>query len=258
MGVLRRASANLQLGARVVVLSPHLDDAVLSLGATIARTARSGSDVKVVTVFAGNPDSTAPAGRWDRFMGFHSAGESCRARRAEDRLACERLGATPVWLPFNDDQYGRGADDDEVWAAMATAVEDAETVLVPGFPLEHPDHRWLTRVVLVKGLAGARIGLYAEQPYTWRKAADPTVPELIRPLVKGPARWMRLPAQRADRRAKVRAGRTYRSQLPLLGRLALWRIVLYEARSGGEGLALISDEHTGRGARDWSEMRPGE
>ncbi|WP_366972639.1 PIG-L family deacetylase, partial [Thermoflexus sp.] len=37
------------------VLSPHPDDAVLSCGGTLYRTARAGIPVRVITVFAGDP-----------------------------------------------------------------------------------------------------------------------------------------------------------------------------------------------------------
>ncbi len=52
-------------GKRVVVVSPHSDDAVLSLGAAIAAWARRGAEVEVLTVFALDPGSHAPAGGWD-------------------------------------------------------------------------------------------------------------------------------------------------------------------------------------------------
>ena len=126
----------------VVVVSPHLDDAAMSLGAAISRTARAGGRVTILTVLAGNPDSDEPAGEWDRSSGFATAGEASRARREEDALACERLGARPVWLPFGDEQYERGAADDEIRAAVVEAA-GTSLVLLPGFPLSHDDHRWL-------------------------------------------------------------------------------------------------------------------
>ena len=66
----------------VVVVSPHLDDAALSLGAAIARARRIGAArVVVLTVFAGNPESDLPAGGWDSRAGFATEGEASRARR---------------------------------------------------------------------------------------------------------------------------------------------------------------------------------
>jgi hypothetical protein len=52
---------DLFLQGRVVVVSAHLDDAALSLGATIARVASMGGEVSVLTVLAGDPDSNSAA-----------------------------------------------------------------------------------------------------------------------------------------------------------------------------------------------------
>jgi LmbE family N-acetylglucosaminyl deacetylase len=213
-----------------VVVSPHLDDAVFSLGTTIAAAVRTGGEVRVLTVFAGDPDSDAPAGDWDSATGFRTHGEAARARREEDRRACAAVGATPEWLPFPDSQYGASATDEQLWAPVAEAAENADCVLVPGFPLVHPDHARLNELVLRRGLPGhARLGLYVEQPYAWRgKQPPPTsLP------------WQRLGGGRADRRAKRAAFRAYRSQLPMFGIQPRLRLALHEARRGGEALAWL-------------------
>ena len=93
---------------RVAVLSPHLDDAVLSLGAAIARAVREGATVTIVTVFAGDVDSALPASNWDRLAGFATEGEAAAARRVEDATACALLGAEPRPLPFPDYPYVAG------------------------------------------------------------------------------------------------------------------------------------------------------
>src|SRR5262249_8239648 len=104
---------------RVVVVSPHLDDAVLSLGAAIACTAR-GRSVEVLHVFGGDPESDAPAGGWDRRGGFRTEGEATRARREEDRRACAVLGASPAWLSFGDADYERHGTGEEIRAAVTS------------------------------------------------------------------------------------------------------------------------------------------
>ena len=73
-----------RLKGRLVVVSPHLDDAVLSLGATIAHAVQSGSNVEILTVFACAPDSNAPTDDWDRKSGFTTEGEAAQQRRRED------------------------------------------------------------------------------------------------------------------------------------------------------------------------------
>jgi LmbE family N-acetylglucosaminyl deacetylase len=187
------------------VVSPHLDDGVLSLGASMASWARSGAAVELLTVLACDPASGAAAGGWDRRGGFETEGESARARREEDRQACAVVGATPVWLPYGSVDYERHGDESEVRDAVLRALDGADRVVVPGIPLTHPDHAWLAEL-LAAAHGRLRVGRYAEQPYTLRAGVDPA-----------DAGFERVPARPADRVAKWRAIRRYASQLPLLG-----------------------------------------
>jgi LmbE family N-acetylglucosaminyl deacetylase len=188
-------------GDSIVVVSPHSDDGVLSLGGSMARWARAGRTVELLTVLALAPGSDAATGGWDRRAGFMTEGEAARARREEDRVACAILGVTPRWLPFGSVDYERHGDDEAVWEAARAVLVGAGVVLVPGAPLEHPDHAWLHEL-LVGRLPPASTALYAEQPYTLRGGASPFEPAAL---------GMR------DRLAKWRALKCYRSQLLLLG-----------------------------------------
>jgi LmbE family N-acetylglucosaminyl deacetylase len=200
---------------RIVVVSPHLDDGVLSLGASIASWSRAGAVVELLTVLACDPDSGAATGGWDRRGGFATEGESARGRRDEDRRACAVIGARPIWLSFGSVDYERHGTEDEMRRAVAAAVDGAGVVLLPGFPLSHPDHAWLVRE-LATALGGRATALYAEQPYTRRAGADPTIPDWVADAY-GERRFERVPAGPRDRLAKWRGIRCYRSQLPLLG-----------------------------------------
>jgi LmbE family N-acetylglucosaminyl deacetylase len=190
---------------RIVVVSPHLDDGVLSLGAAMSAWAQEGARVELLTVLACDPDSTTPTGGWDSRAGHATEGDSARARREEDRRACERLGVFPRWLPFGSVDYDRHGSDDDVGDAVAGVVQGADEVLLPGFPLAHPDHGWLARVLGARELGALRTGLYVEHPYAGRDGGDPGAS--YRSLKTGPR----------HRLAKWRALREYRSQLPLLG-----------------------------------------
>ena len=203
-------------GRRIVVVSPHLDDGVLSLGAAIAAWSRAGARVELLTVFCCDPASEAPAGGWDRRGGFATEGASARARRVEDRRACAILGATPVWLAFGSVDYERHGDEADVRRAAVEAVGAADHVLLPGSPLSHPDHEWLVRTLVADGLDRGSVALYAEQPYTRRAGAGPQAPPWLASAA-GPSTFARVPARLRDRHAKWRAIRCYRSQLPLLG-----------------------------------------
>ena len=202
-----------------MVVSPHLDDAVLSLGAAISRAARRGARITILTVLAGDPDSAAPAGGWDRRSGFRTAGEAARARRAEDAAACAHLGAAPIWLPYSDDQYERGGSDDEIRAAVVEAVGSSRPLL-PGAPLGHQDHRWLHQL-LEPAFPPGRRGLYLEEPYAATSGFKP------------PEGWRPLAATLRDRRRKLAACRAYASQQEPLEK-PLARIFSYEIARGGE------------------------
>lgn len=203
--------------SHVVVVSPHLDDAALSLGATIARAARRGSRVVVLTVFGCDPSSHAPAGGWDGRAGFRTEGEAARVRREEDAKACALLGAAPVWLSFGSLDYERRGNDAAVRDAVLAATGAADVVLLPGFPLSHPDHVALVRALAGDRLRGTRLGLYAEQPYTRRSGEEPRPAGWVDEALGGPLVFRPGDAGVRDRIAKWRAIRQYRSQLPLLG-----------------------------------------
>jgi LmbE family N-acetylglucosaminyl deacetylase len=200
------------LPARVVVVSPHSDDGVLSLGATMRSLVRSGRTVELLTVFALDPDSDAPTRGWDRRAGFGTEREAALARREEDRRACELLGVSPSWLPFGSVDYERHGDEDEVYEAVAGHVEGAQVVL-PGAPLTHPDHEWLVRALA--GRLPDPLGLYAEQPYTKRTEVGAAAPEWLETSL-GTLAFERVDTSFGDRVAKWRAVRRYASQLPLL------------------------------------------
>ncbi len=229
-------------GDRIAVLSPHLDDAVLSLGASISKWTRDGAGVRVVTVLGGDPSSSVPAGPWDARSGFATEGDAARARRVEDKIACRAVGAEPLALDLPDGQYPRRPDDDDVWARASAAIGDAGTVLSPGFPLTHPDHVWIGMLALERRDAAWRFGLYVEQPYAIgsgrprdQRARFPFEPA-FRPIA---ASWI-------DRRRKRRALLAYRSQHAQLAEVVsgTWgdlqrRIAALERRRGGEMVAWV-------------------
>ncbi|WP_052489407.1 PIG-L family deacetylase [Streptomyces sp. 150FB] len=96
-----------------IVVSPHPDDAVWSLGGRLARWASLGAPVTVVTVFDAPPatapgEGGGPAG--DPRDAWRAVAEPA-VRRREDRAALDALGAEHVSLGFTDaalrTSYGR-------------------------------------------------------------------------------------------------------------------------------------------------------
>jgi LmbE family N-acetylglucosaminyl deacetylase len=241
-----------EIEGRAVVVSPHLDDAVLSLGAAIARAAARGAEVTVLTVLAGDPQAPDVApGAWDEAAGFAEAAAAAAARREEDRTACGLLGARPQWLPYWDLDYGVDRPTAQVRADVRAALGDAGTVLVPGWPLWHPDHLWVTELAIAETPAAARLGVYVEQPYAmWELRPEGPIP------TDGAGRWRRLNAALRDRLSKRRAVQAYATQLPLLGESLHRHLAVWEARRGGEHVAwLEAVSPEGRGGREAGSSR---
>ncbi len=235
---------------RVVVISPHLDDAVFSLGASIHGAASRRAVVDVLTVLAGDPASMTAADDSNRRAGFATAGEAARLRREEDRRACEAVGARPVWLDLSDDA-NEPSSDVELRERLAQALDGYDAILLPGFPLAHAQHLLVSRLTLEVVKPGMPLGLYVEQPYaSWAALARSSRPgtgagrdegpRTLR-LAVGPApRWSHHLGRPADWVAKTRGMTAYASQLRVLRKGPRVRILAYEALHRGEGVMWLT------------------
>lgn len=122
---------------RLLVISPHLDDAVFACGGLLAK--HPGSTV--VTVFAGVPQNSHGLTEWDATCGFLSAREAVRMRRREDETALALVHAKALWLDFADAQYRETPPGADVTRALRSVLEQTpcDTVLFP-LGLYHSDH----------------------------------------------------------------------------------------------------------------------
>ena len=104
----------------VVIVSPHLDDAVLSAGNLLAAL----SHVTVLTIFAGSPPVSSTLTTWDRDCGFAVGEDVIGSRREEDRHALSMFDASPLWLDFLEEQYATDVRPtiEEVSAAIVETV----------------------------------------------------------------------------------------------------------------------------------------
>ena len=82
--------------ATTLVISPHLDDAVLSIGGSIAAWVAAGERVVVATMYTAGPPLAEISAGMRKFADYE-------ARRAEDTAACRVLGAETRYL----DQFER-------------------------------------------------------------------------------------------------------------------------------------------------------
>ena len=142
---------------RVVIVSPHLDDAVLGCGNFMA--AHPGA--VVVTVFAGNPLEypTNPMRKWDVQSGFAPGDDVMETRRHEDDAALDLLDATPVHLEFIEHTYNPGdrpvAPEVLVEVVTAALIALEPTLVIAPFGLANPDHDVTHRACM---LARDRLG----------------------------------------------------------------------------------------------------
>ncbi|HEX8645495.1 MAG TPA: hypothetical protein VF715_01250 [Thermoleophilaceae bacterium] len=201
----------------VAVLSPHLDDAVLS--------AFSALPARVVNVCTGLP----PAGvltSWDRICGATDSLEHMRARIEEDGAALAMAGAEPVALDFLDVQYRiEPLETGALRRAIAAAVEGCDEVWAPAGIGDHSDHLQVRDAAIELGLP---LRLYAELPYAvkfgwpaWVTGEDED-PHLVAdagwvlPPGAGEPEIHRLSGEDVQR--KLQALRRYRTQFSALSR----------------------------------------
>jgi LmbE family N-acetylglucosaminyl deacetylase len=199
---------------RAVAVSPHLDDAIFSAGAALARLAAAGWEVQVVTVFTASvpePRGFALACQVDKGLGPEV--DYLALRRAEDREAVRRLGLgiPPVHLPFPEAPH-RGyesapalfaaprADDagivGEVRTALGLLLAGADLVLAPVGLGGHVDH--LQVLAALAPLADPV--LWHDQPYALRLDGPP------------PSGWEDVAGEEARAR-KLDAAAAYTTQL---------------------------------------------
>lgn len=162
----------------LVVISPHLDDAVFSCGALIA-----SRHTRVVTIGAGIPAEDVPPSHFDAMAGFGTAADAIRARRVEDVQAAQVLGAEMVHGGCFEDQYDRRPKRfDRIQSAVRSALDSMRRgdVALGPLGLRHPDHELVARAFCQEvGTSGVSAWLYEELPYRalWPEHLQPALKE---------------------------------------------------------------------------------
>ncbi len=144
------------------ILSPHLDDAVLSLWGVLA----GPGEVAVINVFDGVPDGQRAIGWWDRLTRAEDPVARAEDRRAEDRAALALAGRRAHSLGFVDAQYRDGEPDvEELVECIGQALSQESTVLAPAALGVHADHRGTRTAALALRERGIQVALYADVPH---------------------------------------------------------------------------------------------
>lgn len=192
---------------RVLAISPHLDDAALSAGATLAAFSAGGTDVEVLTLFAGAPHEplTAVARAFHATCGLPQDASAVALRRDEDRAAMHELGAHAHYRGFLDAIYRRAPDgqwlcrheqamfdaillDQDLLDDLSREVRHFFAAVSPDLALtcaaigDHIDHR-LTRTAVLHAATSTKtpILLWEDLPYAIGRPPV-TTPYLTRPI----------------------------------------------------------------------------
>lgn len=190
-----------------VVISPHLDDGVLSYGGALGWSRR---ETQIVTVLAGLPPEWSWPTPFDSASGFADSRCAVLARRAEDANAARELDVGLVHLPFLDGQYGLPRPETGIIEVLRGTFAGADDVAVP-LGLAHPDHRLVARC--------CRAALAQIEPRPFLVYADLPAARLYPSHVPGAMRgwaragWSLVPSEwRPNLERKQRAWECYASQ----------------------------------------------
>ena len=131
---------------KVLLISPHFDDAILSAGQFMA----DRPDTVVVTVFAGlplTPDNVHTP--YDAKCGFKDARDAVGERTRENSAACAMLNAESINLDFPDSQYYNTNTAESIRDKLQELLEKEwyEAIYAP-IGLDHPDHKMVTEAVM--------------------------------------------------------------------------------------------------------------
>lgn len=160
---------------KILVISPHFDDAILSAGQFMSER----SDAEVVTVFGGFPMVPERVNTpYDKKCGFNNARDAVVARRLENDEATALLGAVAINLNFTDSQYGVKVELNSIIDKLQELVDNNDYEFIMGpIGLGHPDHILVTEAVL---------SINTELPiYLWEDLPLRVVePELVYPRLQ--------------------------------------------------------------------------
>jgi LmbE family N-acetylglucosaminyl deacetylase len=147
---------------RRAILSPHLDDAVLSSWHLL----EGPGAVSVVNVFTALPPAGTAMPWWDRITGATDVQQRMRERYEEDRRALSLAGREATVLDLLDDQYRPAA------LPVSAVVERLEAHVASGTVLHapagidgHPDHVLVRDAALTLVRRGWKVELYADLPH---------------------------------------------------------------------------------------------
>ena len=126
----------LKRGDRLLILSPHLDDAVLSAGGLIDRAVKNGASVHAATIFTADADFEGEMSPYIREMHewWGLGMKPFATRRAEDSASIRLLGAEFIHGGLLDAIYRTSKDGNFLYPsrkAVFSAPSDEDRVRAP-------------------------------------------------------------------------------------------------------------------------------
>ena len=145
-----------------VILSPHLDDAVLSCWHVLTQPGAAS----VINVFAGVPGQLGEPAWWDAYTGATDSATRVRERIEEDRRALAVAGRTATYLGFLDEQYRDQPQPLEpLVAEIERCLHPGAHIHAPAALTQHTDHALVRSAALALRGAGFVVSLYADLPH---------------------------------------------------------------------------------------------
>lgn len=170
----------------ILVLSPHLDDAVLSCGDHVLAWTKQGHKVFIITVFTdfgSNPISIGASDYLNK-SGFDNTQDFKKERISEDMKAMKKLNVQYKYLNFTDGVFRKYAKkqiysytnlfhgkisrkdrlvENEIGNELSK-FRNFDKIVIPLGVGKHVDHL-LVRRVAEKTFLGKKIMYYVDQPY---------------------------------------------------------------------------------------------
>jgi LmbE family N-acetylglucosaminyl deacetylase len=153
-----------------VIISPHIDDAILSIGGLISNLAAENKPIRIEYIFSKsnwiNQDALFPASH------PKSTEAITELRKLEEQEVSRKLGYKYAFMDFPDLALQEGIDPselkvlkDEVSNKISSLVNLESTYLFPLGCLENADHHYLNSVGLNLMHKGYKVGFYEDMPY---------------------------------------------------------------------------------------------
>lgn len=234
-----------------LILSPHLDDAALSLGGLLSK---EGATSVVATFFAGTPQSLEPS-RWDRKCGFTDSAHAMNERLQENARSLGLLGVLDghirnyehLDLEYRSNPSNSQGEEqdltDSLIQEISTLVQEFSSlplkVFIPSFEV-HRDHALIKRAALEGMRTDApskQFFMYQDIPYAFklleedrsrffwnyysRKSPHTWRYSVLKNKLGGTTDAVSpffIPLTNADLQKKIAAIAAYTSQVPHLGK----------------------------------------